>query len=277
MQLPEHPQVLAQEHDGTLTITLNRPQVRNAMSLTMIDQLLTLLSLAEAEHGLRAVVLQGAEGNFCAGADIKDMAAARALPVSESDDPVVKVNASFGRLCSAYARTPLPVICLLEGAVMGGGFGLACVSDVTLASASTTFALPETSLGVVPAQIAPFLVERLGFAQAKRLALSGGRIRAEEAHALGLVHELYTGGKALEQGLARAIERLLLCAPEATRATKRLLWRAKREPAESLIEYAAEVFANALRSAEGDEGTRAFSEKRPPSWAKREEREEDEA
>ncbi|HEX6245881.1 MAG TPA: enoyl-CoA hydratase/isomerase family protein, partial [Polyangiales bacterium] len=208
MQLPEHPQVLSQEHDGTLTITLNRPQVRNAMSLAMIDQLLTLLSLAEAEHGLRAIVLQGAEGNFCAGADIKDMAAARALPVSESDDPVVKVNASFGRLCSAYARTPLPVICLLEGAVMGGGFGLACVSDVTLAAASTMFALPETSLGVVPAQIAPFLVERLGFAQAKRLAVTGGRIGAEEALGLGLVHEVASTREALDAALGRTLDKL---------------------------------------------------------------------
>lgn len=277
MSLPESNNLITTVREGVLTVLLNRPAARNAMSLEMVRELTALFAAAELEPGLRVLVLRGSGGHFCAGADLNDFVRARTEPVTATHDPARELNAAFGHLCAAFARLSLPTVCVVEGAVLGGGFGLACVSDLTLALDTASFGLPETSLGVVPAQIAPFLVERLGFAQAKRLALSGGRIRAEEAHALGLVHELYTGGKALEQGLARAIERLLLCAPEATRATKRLLWRAKREPAESLIEYAAEVFANALRSAEGDEGTRAFSEKRPPSWAKREEREEDEA
>jgi isohexenylglutaconyl-CoA hydratase len=269
VQLPEHAQVLAEERAGTLVITLNRPQVRNAMSVAMIDQLLLLLDLAVQEQGMRAIVLRGAEGNFCAGADIKDMAAARALPVSAAEDPVVKVNASFGRLCSAYARTSLPVICALEGAVMGGGFGLACVSDVTLAAASTVFALPETSLGVVPAQIAPFLVERLGFAQAKRLAITGGRIRADEALGLGLVHEVLPTRDALDAALERTLDKIYACAPGATRATKQLMQRARLEPADSLVEHAAHVFASAARGPEGAEGTLAFLQKRKPGWAQR--------
>jgi isohexenylglutaconyl-CoA hydratase len=269
VELPEHSQVLAQEHEGTLTISLNRPQVRNAMSLAMIDQLLVLLNLAEREPALRAIVLQGSEGNFCAGADIKDMAGARAQPVSESEDPVARVNASFGRLCSAYARTPVPVVCLVEGAVMGGGFGLACVSDVTLAAASTVFALPETSLGVVPAQIAPFLVERLGFAQAKRLAVTGGRIGADEALALGLVHEVHPDRQALDAALTRTLDKIYACAPGATRATKQLMQRARLEPAETLVEHASLVFAAAARGPEGAEGMVSFLQKRKPSWAQR--------
>jgi isohexenylglutaconyl-CoA hydratase len=170
---------------------------------------------------------------------------------------------------------PQATVAILEGAVLGGGFGLACVSDLTLAGDSAVFGLPETSLGVVPAQIAPFLVERLGFAQAKRLALSGGRIRAEEAFKLGLVHEVHTTEATLGRALEAAVARFLLCAPQATRATKRLLLRARREPAESLIEHAAQIFAAALRGAEGEEGTRAFQEKRPPAWAKAEARDRD--
>lgn len=275
MSLPEANNLLTTERDGVLTVVLNRPQARNAMSLEMVRELTALFAAAELESGLRVLVLRGSGGHFCAGADVNDFVRARTEPVSATHDPARELNAAFGHLCVAFARVSLPTVCVVEGAVLGGGFGLTCVSDLTLALDTATFGLPETSLGVVPAQIAPFLVERLGFAQAKRLALSGGRIRAEEAHVLGLVHELYNSGKALEQALARAVERFLLGAPEATRATKRLLWRAKRESAESLIDYAAGVFANALRSAEGEEGTRAFSEKRLPSWAARRDEEEE--
>lgn len=269
MSSPATPNLLENEAAGVLTLVLNRPHVRNAMSLEMARELTEAFGRAEARGDLRVLVLRGAGGHFCAGADVNDFVRARTEPVTDTRNPAAELNAAFGYLCAAFARVSLPTVCVLEGAVLGGGFGLACVSDFTLAADSAVFGLPETSLGVVPAQIAPFLVERLGFAQAKRLALSGGRIRAPEALALGLVHEAHAAGAALDTALAALLERLLLCAPEATRATKRLLWRAKREPAETLIEHAAQVFASALRGPEGEEGTRAFLEKRPPNWAVR--------
>lgn len=111
---------------------------------------------------------------------MKDMAGARMRAMQKAagePDPIAGVNAEFGRLCAAYANTPLAVVAVLEGTVMGGGFGLACVADVAIASDTAAFRLPETSLGAVPAQIAPFLVERLGYSQAKRLAVTGGRPR----------------------------------------------------------------------------------------------------
>src|SRR5262249_27492873 len=100
-------------------------------------------------------------------------------------------NARFGELCAAFAATGIAIIAALEGSVMGGGFGLACVADVVIASDTAQFRLPETSLGLVPAQIAPFLVERLGVAEARRLAVTGGRLDAKEALALRLVHEVH--------------------------------------------------------------------------------------
>jgi hypothetical protein len=90
-------------------------------------------------------------------------------------DAVAQANVQFGALCVAYAKTPLALVMVLEGSVMGGGIGLACVADVALACETAVFRLPETALGVVPAQIAPFLLERLGYSQAKRLAVTGGR------------------------------------------------------------------------------------------------------
>jgi isohexenylglutaconyl-CoA hydratase len=265
--LPALQYVAASEALNVVTATLNRPDVRNAMSLEMVRELTQVFQRVEQDPAVRVLVLRGAGGHFCAGADVNDFARVRAQPVSEGHDPAAELNAAFGHLCAAFARIPVPTVCVLEGVVLGGGFGLACVSDVTLGKTSCVFGLPETSLGVVPAQIAPFLVERLGFSQAKRLALSGGRIGASEALALGLLHEVHDSDEALVRALDLAVQRFLWCAPEATRATKRLLLRAKREDAPSLVEHAAQVFAAALRGPEGEEGTRAFREKRPPAWA----------
>src|SRR5262249_37324365 len=151
-------------------------------------------------------------------------------------------NARFGALCAAFARTGLPTIAVLEGAVMGGGLGLACVADIVLAGASTQLRLPETTLGLVPAQIAPFLVERIGAAQARRLAVTGARLSAAEALAIGLVHEVHEDARAeaeapsaLDAALARTLDAVRACAPGAVAATKALIARARHTPAAELV------------------------------------------
>jgi isohexenylglutaconyl-CoA hydratase len=260
------PVMLKVRADGpVLHVTLARPEVRNAMSLAMVLELRQTLAAAEADGTTRVVVLRGAGGHFCAGADLKDMAAARAR-LAEDPDAVVKVNEAFGDLCVAFAGTPLAVIAVVEGTVMGGGFGLACVADVTIAAESAAFRLPETSLGVVPAQIAPFLVERLGYAEAKRLAVTGGRLNAQEALALRLVHETHATG-ALDHAVERVAREILQCAPGAIAATKALLGKARLHAPASLVHEAAEIFSRAALGPEGLEGTTAFLQKRRPSWA----------
>lgn len=250
---------------GVWHITLNRPDSRNAMSLQMVRELRTVLTEAQASAEARVLVLRGAGGHFCSGGDIRDMAAALG---SETQSPgaLAAVNAAFGELCVAFASTGLAVIAVVEGTVMGGGFGLACVADVVLAAPSATFRLPETSLGVVPAQIAPFLVERLGYAEAKRLAVTGARLDARSALTLGLVHELHDA-RDLDTALSRILSDILHCAPGALAATKALLSRARFEPPASLVDHAATVFARAALGPEGSEGTAAFLHKRKPSWA----------
>ena len=128
------------------------------------------------------------------------------------------------------------------------------------------FRLPETSLGVVPAQIAPFLVERLGYSEAKRLAVTGGRLDAQEALALRLVHSVCSTD-AIEAALAVVLHGILQCAPQAISATKALISKARYAPAASLVQEAAAVFAHAVLGTEGIEGTTAFIQKRKPSWA----------
>jgi len=250
---------------GVMHVTLARPEARNAMSLAMVEELLAALARAEVD-GLRAVVLRGAGGHFCAGADLKDMAAARQRELAGEADAVAAANARFGRLCAAYAGTGLATVAVLEGAVMGGGLGLACVVDVALAGRSARLALPETSLGVVPAQVAPVLVERVGPSQARRLAVTGGVLTADDARAIGLVHEVHDD-EALDAALAATLARIRRCAPGAVAATKALMAHARHAPAASLVDEAARVFALAALCPEGVEGLTAFLQKRAPAWA----------
>ena len=264
--------IRAEQFGAVLNVTLNRPESRNAMSLQMVAELQQVLRTAEAAagtpHAARVVVVRGEGGHFCAGADLKDMAGARMRSMQRAPgepDPIAEVNAEFGRLCAAYANTPLAVVALLEGTVMGGGFGLACVADVAIASDTASFRLPETSLGVVPAQIAPFLVERLGYSQAKRLAVTGGRLDAAAALGLGLVHEVATTD-GLQIALDKVLADILACAPGALAATKALMQRARFAPARELVQDAAAIFAQSAQGPEGIEGMTAFIQKRKPNW-----------
>ncbi|MBE0547999.1 MAG: enoyl-CoA hydratase/isomerase family protein [Rubrivivax sp.] len=258
-------ETLALRREGpVLHVTLNRPEQRNAMSLAMVLELRQALAAAEADGQTRVLVLRGAGGHFCAGADLRDMAAARSK-LAEDPEALVKVNAAFGDLCVAYASTGLATVAVLEGTVMGGGLGLACVVDVALAGSGAVFRLPETSLGVVPAQIAPFLVERLGYAEAKRLAVTGGRLDSQAALTLRLVHAVHAAG-ALDHALAAVLADILHCAPGAVAATKALMARARFHTPSSLVRRAAEVFSQAALGPEGLEGTTAFLEKRKANW-----------
>lgn len=267
--------LLVQREGPVLHVTLNRPALRNAMSLHMVAELRRVLADAEAGGQSRVVVLRGAGGHFCAGADLKDMANARmqamhadclAKSADVTMDAVAQANIQFGELCVAYAKTPLALVAVLEGSVMGGGLGLACVADVALASETAVFRLPETGLGVVPAQIAPFLVERLGYSQAKRLAVTGGRLCAMEALTMGLVHAVHAPDQ-MDAALTALLADILACAPGAVAATKALMARARLTEPSHLLRDAALIFSTAVHGPEGQEGTMAFLQKRKPTWA----------
>lgn len=258
------PVVAVRRAGAVMHLTLNRPAARNAMTLGMVLELRQALAEAQRSGGVRVIVLRGAQGHFSAGADIAEMAAAR-MKLAADPNAVVAVNAAFGELCVDFAGTGMAVVAVLQGTVMGGGFGLACVADVAIAGESAQFRLPETSLGVVPAQIAPYLVERLGYSQARRLAVTGGRIDARTALAIGLVHEVQADA-ALDDALQRVLHEILQNAPAAVAATKALIAKARLHSPASLVQHAAEVFSQAALSAEGMEGMSAFLGKRKAKW-----------
>ncbi|GAA5117038.1 isohexenylglutaconyl-CoA hydratase [Alloalcanivorax gelatiniphagus] len=267
MKLPETKTLLLTRDKGVLHVTLNRPEARNAMSLAMVEELLAVFDLVEADAGVRALVLRGAGGHFCAGGDIKDMAGARQKAAGGDPEAFFRLNRRFGEMITRANRLPAVLVAVLEGAVMGGGFGLACVSDLALAAGDARFALPETGLGVIPAQIAPFVVRRVGLTQARRLALTGARFDGHRALALGLVHEVADSAEELDRKLAEQLTQVRRCAPGANRATKALVLDVDQMPMDELLDRAAREFADAVNGDEGQEGTLAFVQKRAPAWA----------
>lgn len=267
MELPQTTQLALRQDGPWLHITLNRPEARNAMSRQMVEELLGIADLLDDTREIRGVILRGAGGHFCAGGDIKDMAEARAKAASEGLPAWQRFNRAFGTLLQRYDALPQVTIAVLEGAVMGGGFGLACISDVAIAHQDAQFAMPETSLGILPAQIAPFVVKRIGLTQARRLTLLGSRINGGEARALGLVHFSEASAEAIDARLAEVLGQLKRCAPNANANTKRLLHLAGSVPLSSALDEAAIMFSQAVSGAEGAEGTMAFVQKRPAAWA----------
>jgi isohexenylglutaconyl-CoA hydratase len=260
--LPHCETLLLNLEGGVLHVTLNRPDSRNAMSLAMVNELRAVLESVRHNAEVRALVLRGAAGHFCAGGDIKDMAGARA----KGADAYRELNRAFGAMLEEFQNAPQVVLAVLEGAVLGGGFGLACISDIAIAAESCKFGLPETSLGILPAQIAPFVVKRVGLTQARRLALTAARFDGLEGLRLGLVHYCEASNN-LETRLAEVLDQVRKCAPGANAATKALLLATETENLSSLLDHAAGQFAEAVLGSEGAEGTMAFVQKRTPKWA----------
>ncbi len=263
MTLPNSKDLLLDISDCVLTITINRPQKRNALNKATVEDFMATFAAIESNRDIRAVIIRGADGHFCSGGDISDMATSS----DDTTDPIWEFNRIFGRMITQADQLPQVVITCLEGAVLGGGFGLACVSDVAVADKHAKFGMPETGLGIIPAQIAPFVVKRIGLTEARRLALLGEWVSGVEAKEIGLVHYVTDGTDAMNQKLSGVLKKVKRVAPNATAATKDLLHKVGTAELESVLDDAATLFASALMSDEGQEGTAAFMNKRKPNWA----------
>lgn len=266
MSLPTCETLILNLENGVLHITLNRPEKRNAMNDTLVQEMRDVFAAIKDDRGVRAVVMRGAEGNFCSGGDISGMNT-RSAPGADAKSVMWEFNRSFGRMITEVNAAPQVVICCLEGAVLGGGFGLACISDLAVADKNAKFGMPETGLGIIPAQIAPFVVKRIGLTQARRLALLGDWVNGEQAETLGLVHAVTDGETAMQETLNTVLAGVRRTAPGANALTKKLLLSVGELEHEAMLDQAADWFSQALGSEEGAEGTRAFIEKRKPNWA----------
>ena len=268
--LPHCKELLAHVEAGILTVTLNRPHKRNAMNAELVSEIMAVVDSVSEDATIRAIIFRGADGDFCSGGDVPGMHI-ETMDEASARKATWEFNRVFGRMVTRVNQAPQVIVAALEGAVMGGGLGLACISDIAIADENATFSMPETGLGIIPAQIAPFVVARIGLTQARRLALLGERIDGEEAVRIGIAHTLTRSPEDMQQELDRVKARIRSRAPNATAATKRLLFDVGAVEHEALLDAAADAFTEAMRSEEGQEGTAAFLQKRAPSWTKADE------
>lgn len=269
-ELPQTHLLLLERQESVLRVWFNRPEAKNALCDQMTDELIALLDAVRDDRSIRTIVLRGKGSVFCAGGDIKGF---QGTMQQVDKDQVARSNRSFGDLMMKLNEQPQVVICLVEGAAIGGGLGLTCVADITLVTADARFRLSETSLGIPPAQIAPFVTERVGLTQARRLMLTGARFRGEEAVKLGIAHGVAADTEALEQQCEAILQQISACAPGANAVTKSILFETLRRPRSEALDFAAQGFADCMLSAEGREGVAAFIEKRKPLWAESESKE----
>jgi len=239
------------ERDGTvLRITLARPDRRNAFDAALIGE------LAEAFVDVgraRAVLLAGEGQSFCAGADADWMRTSAGLSYDEN---VADANA-MRRMFEAIDTCPAPVVVRVQGHALGGGAGLVAASDVAIAAPDAVFAFSEVKLGIIPAVISPFALAKIGPGAARRYFVTGERFDAETALRIGLVHEV---AAELDAGVERVLGELLSAGPHAARWAKRLV-RERPEGPET-----ARWIAERRTSEEGQEGLKAFLDKRTPRW-----------
>lgn len=252
---------------GVLHITLNQPATRNALSQQMVIELREVAAQCMADAGLRCIVLRGARGNFCAGGNFADFQQMMQIPApAEGKDPIAVANREFGRMLQDWLALPQVVIAVVEGAAMGGGLGLVAIADFALAEGSAQFAMPETSIGLPPAQIAPFVALRIGQSQTRRLALTAARLDGWQALEAGLVSEVLEGAAELDVALQKTLRAVLRCAPRALASTKAILLQRDAAGFDAALDFAAQQFAKALRNGDAAEGVSAYTGKRAAAW-----------
>ena len=247
------------------TLTIMRGEVHNAFNDQVIAQLHEGFSAAEADGEVRVIVLASEGRSFCAGADLAWM---RAMATYSEEDNVADSHA-MAAMFDAVDRCAKPVIARVQGAAVGGGVGLAAAADVTIGSHRAFFQLSEVRLGLAPAVIARHVIGRIGASEARRYFLTGERMDSSEAMRIGLLHRV-VDASALDAAVDETVKAMLLGAPRAQEMCKVLAQTIGYLTPEEADEEASQVIAGLRVGPEGQEGMRAFFEKRAPSWREEE-------
>jgi isohexenylglutaconyl-CoA hydratase len=249
---------------GWLTIWFNQPDNRNALSDALVAELGDVLKNVRDDRTVRGITMRGRGGVFCAGADLKNFK--DNFQQSGDRAAIIRMSSGAAEIFDLVNTAPQVVIVLVEGAAMAGGFGLACCADVVLCESGARFAMTETAIGVSPAQISPFVIQKLGYAIGRRLMLTAARFDGTKAHELGFADFIADDVPGLEAIEMQLRKQVLGAAPGAVAATKELLGQISGQPREKVIRLAAENFADRMVSDEAREGIASFFEKRKPNW-----------
>lgn len=250
--------LLLEIKDSVGRVILHRPSIRNAMNHRMIWELKQAFEEMNTHPSVRVVVLTGSGDAFCAGADLKEMN-------SQSNVDKAQMARDLGDMLQTLYHLGKPVISLVNGPVMGGGMGLVCASDIVVASKDVVFSFPEVRLGIAPAMISYFVVQRIGQVLAKRLLLTGERFSAQTAKQWNVINECVAAAEVDNVG-KEYIRQFMSGAPEALRDCKRLIHFVSNSGIDQSLDFSALMFERMLRSDSAKEGIKAFLEKRKPNW-----------
>ena len=254
------PPIVITQTGPVVTVALNRPDVRNAFNEELIAEL-TAWARGPLPGGARVAVLRGEGKTFCAGADLTWMS----KMVGYSREENVRDAKAMAAMFHALDSLPLPLIGRIHGAALGGGAGLAAVCDIVVAAEDAVFGFTEAKLGILPAVISPFAVAKIGQSAARELFLTAARFSAARAREIGLVHAI--GPERELDGLVRGyVQQLTTSAPGAVAAAKRLIASVADRPPADVENLTAETIAAHRVSTEGQDGIRAFLEKRRAGW-----------
>lgn len=250
--------------DGKLRLIMNRPEVHNAFDDRQVASLTQALLSAAENPEVKVVVVEGRGKNFCAGGDINYMRQMGNNSFAEN----VEDARRLARLMRVLNDLPKPTIARVQGAAMGGGVGLVCCCDIAIAEPNTVLALSEIKIGMVPATIAPYVVKTIGSKASRRLFMTGEKISAGRAEALGLVSEVVADGQ-LDARVDEFSNTFLANAPAGLGKAKKIIERVSAGAIDDLmIEDTVRFIAEIRESSEGREGLSAFLEKRKPDWSR---------
>ncbi|MBO6901609.1 MAG: enoyl-CoA hydratase/isomerase family protein [Rhizobiaceae bacterium] len=261
---PEFETLDLEAERGWLTVWLNSPENRNALTPERARDLTALCSMLATSAGIRGVVFRGRGGVFCAGGDLKSFG--RMMADEADRDKLHALSLDGAALFDAIHALPQFTIMAVEGAAMAGGLGMVCLGDHVIATGETKFALSEVRIGLTPAQIAPFVIQRLGMRVGRSLMLTGARFDGIEAQKIGLVDAVVDDADALTAAIEQQKKVMAGAAPGAVAAIKAQIAQLPFQTRDGQKQAAADSFAGRMLSNEAREGIRAFAEKRKPSW-----------
>lgn len=253
--------VLYEEERGVVTITLNRPDKRNAISYELIDDLTAALAVA-ARSDCQIVILTGAGKAFCSGMDLDNLAQI----TKRSHDDNLKDSETMGRLFRTIYDFPKPTIAAVNGPAIAGGCGIATLCDFTIASEEAKFGYTEVKIGFIPAIVSTFLIRQIGEKRARDLLLTGRIIDAKEAHAIGLVTDVVAAHE-LPRWCRELAAQLMENSPASLRSIKELLGTFAQEDLDGHIKEAVTENARIRTTDDFREGVTSFLEKRKPKWS----------
>lgn len=249
--------------DGSVFVTINRPAKKNAFDAATIAALREAFESLHGADPVRTVFVRGAGGTFCAGADLAWMRDAADWSESDNRDDAM----GLARMLKALHDVPALTVAIVEGAAMGGGAGIVAACDMAVAVNGARFAFSEVKLGLIPGTIAPYVVEAVGARTARALFMTGEVFSAEAAREFGLIGHVLGSAEEIDGFVAELSRTMKACAPGAIGDSKRLVHDvAGKEINHDLMQETARRIARARVSAEGQEGVRAFLDKRRPSW-----------